>query len=511
MRSGGKYGDRFGWAVLTPRTGLLLLVASTLAGCATISGLDTAEVRSDLDSWNARVYEEGAALHAATETRVASIEQDAATQRGDTTRPHGLGELYVAGITNNYRLMVARKSIDVADAELVNATLRFFPSLNGTLSAVQTHQNILDSDNVVFKKGKAEYPTYNALLEAKMPLFNLENLFEHRKATAGSRKAQVEYIGTAQTYVRDLIAAFLDLAEANAIIDEYKQKTRLISRRVETERLLQESAGGRPEIVASFEQQLSDAKAHLVTDEGRRKQAMARLYELTGIDVKAVSGAVNVKSLALPVEDIDSLRTLAARNNVQYLAKQYEVDMFQDELNSAQSRDFAPKINAFATAEYEDRGGSQFGGGSTSVQSTVGIEMKVPIFNGEGQGYKSLPANAEYELAVAELGLLRREIDSDLTRAFYDFSAARDRIKSDNRTIARGKDIIYLVNQRIESDNAVSTEGLQSELEQAEFVRQRQQTSFDLLRQWLTVKYLLGALSENDIAIFSGAPLPPNG
>ena len=143
------------------------------------------------------------------------------------------------------------------------------------------------------------------------------------------------------------------------------------------------------------------------------------------------------------------------------------------------------------------------------MQKTVGIEMKVPLFNSEGQGYKSLTANAEYERALAELGLLRRQVDSDLTRAYYDYNAARDRIASDNRTVAKGKDILYLVNQRIASDNAVSTEGLQSELEQAGFIRQRQQTSFELLRQWLKVKYLLGALSENDIVIFSGGALPP--
>lgn len=491
------------------RFGVLLLLAGGLAGCATTAGLNTAEVRTDLQSWNARVYEQGEALHAKTEAAVATVEDEAVAQRGEDTTPRSLGELYAAGITNNYRILAAKKTVDVADAELVNATLRYFPSLNGTISAVQTHQNILASDNAVFQKGEANYPTYNALIEAKLPIVNFENMFAHRKATAGTRKAEVEYIGTAQTYVRDLIAAFIDLAEANAIIDEYKQKSRLIGNRAATERILQDSSGGQPEIVASFEQQLSDMKAHLVSDQGRRKDAIARLYELTGIDVTAVTGAVNIKALQLPVDDLEGLRTLAANNNVQYLAKQYEVDMFEDDLAGAQSADFAPRINAFATAEYEDRGGSQFGGGSTSVQKTVGIEMKVPLFNSEGQGYKSLTANAEYERALAELGLLRRQVDSDLTRAYYDYNSARDRIASDNRTVAKGKDILYLVNQRIQSDNAVSTEGLQSELEQAGFIRQRQQTSFELLRQWLKVKYLLGALSENDIVIFSGGALPP--
>jgi outer membrane protein TolC len=489
------------------RIGTSLLIVPLLAGCMATTKLDPATVRSDLQGWNAEVYEQGEQLNSVTEQRTAQIEADqlaARTGDGADVKSLTLAELYEAGITNNYRLLAARKSMDIADAELVNATLRFFPSINGTVSAVQTNQNILASDNQVFQKGQASYPTYNAVLEARMPILNMENIFNQREAEAGTRKAAVEYIGTAQMYVRDLIAAYLDLAEANAIIAEYQEKIRLVGNRAETERQLDEASGGRPEVVASFEQQLSDLKAHLISDQGRRRDAVATLYELTGLDVGAVRGGVKIADLQLPANQLEDLRTLAGRNNVQYLAKQYEVDMFEENAKGALAADFGPRLNVFGTAEYEDRKGSQFGGGSTTVQNTLGIELKVPLFNGDGNGYKSIPASAERDRAVAELGVILRNVDSDLTRAYYNFEAARDRMAADRRTVQRGKDIIYLVNQRIESENAVSTEGLQSQMELAGFVRQRQQTTFEMLRAWLTIKYLLGALSEDDIAIFSG-------
>lgn len=490
------------------RVGTALLLTPFLAGCMATAGVNPATVRSDLESWNAKVYQEGEQLNGQTEKRTAQVEADqlaARTGDGANVKSLTLAQLYEAGLQNNYHILAAKKGIDVADAELVNATMRFFPSLNGSVSAVQTSQNILASDNQVFQKGQATYPTYNALLELRMPILNMENVFNQKQAAAGTRKATVEYIGAAQIYVRDLIAAYIDLAEANAVITEYNEKIRLVGNRAETERQLDQASGGRPEVVASFEQQLSDYKAHLISDGGRRRDAVSKLYELTGLDVGAVRGGVRLADLQLPADQLEDLRTLLARNNVQYLAKQYEVDMYQEGLNGALAADFGPRLNVFGTAEYEDRKGSQFGGGSTTVEHTVGVELKVPLFNGEGQGYKSLPANAEYERATAELGVILRNVDSDLTRAYYDFHAASDRLAADKRTVQRGKDIIYLVNQRIESENAVSTEGLQSELELAGYVRQRQQTSFEMLREWLTIKYLLGALSEADIAIFSGA------
>ena len=494
------------------RFGVALLLTTALSGCASTMGgpVDTATVRQDMQSWNAKVYQDGAELTKQTQTRIdqqTSADDEVLTKSQAVRRSVPLGELYEAGIRSNYDIVLARKGIAVANADLTNATLAFFPSLNGTVSAVYTDQNILSSDNQVFQQGEAKYPTYNALLEARMPLFNLENVFNRAKATAETRKAQVEYIGAAQTYVRDLISAYLDLAEANAVIFEYQTKIGLVGTRVTAEQKVQGTAGGQPEIVASFEQQLSDLRAHLASDMGRRDDATARIYELTGMKVTGVTGAVKVSSLHLPANNFDDLRTLAGQNNVQYLAKQYEADMSQGDLNASRAHDFGPKVNAIATGEYEDRKGSQFGGGATTVQGTVGVELKVPIFNTDGTGYKSLPADAQYEQKLAELGKLRREIESDLNRAYSDYRSDADRLGDDNRTVAKGDQILSLVSQRVANENAPSTEGLQAKLDQAEFIRQRQQTIFDLLRQWLAVKYLVGALSENDIAIFS--PLPP--
>ena len=495
---------------LSLKIGLSLLLTTALAGCASTAGVvDQAAVRQDLQAWNAKVYKDGEELSKQTETRVAAQQQasdDLQDKSAAIKRAVSLGELYEAGLKNNYDIILARKSIDAADANLTNATLAFFPSLNGTLSAVYTDQNILASDNQVFQKGEAQYPTYNALLEARLPLINLENVFNKEKADAGTRRAHVEYIGAAQGYVRDLIAAYIDLAEANAIVAEYKQKIALVGNRAAAERKVQSNSGGQPEIVASFEQQLSDLEAHYSSDVGRRKEAESKLFELTGIHITDVTGSVKVADLKLPAANFDDLRTLAGQNNVQYLAKMYEADMSQGDLNAAKAHDFSPKLNAIGTAEYEDRKGSQFGGGSTTVQGTVGVELKVPIFNSEGQGYQSLPANAEYEKKIAEVGQVLRQIDSDLDRAYGDYEAAQGRLGDDNRTVAKGKDILYLVNQRIANENAPATEGLQSKLDQAGFIRQRQQTTFDLLRAWLQVKYLVGALSENDIAIFSAVP-----
>src|SRR5690606_2019972 len=112
-----------------------LLVLPLLAGCMSTTASDPAAVRADLQAWNAEVYKQGEQLNAATEKRTAQVESDQQAARlgdGANARSLTLDELYVAGIANNYRLMAARKSIDVADAELVNATMRFFPSLNGT-------------------------------------------------------------------------------------------------------------------------------------------------------------------------------------------------------------------------------------------------------------------------------------------------------------------------------------------------------------------------------------------
>ncbi|RUT30258.1 TolC family protein [Arsenicitalea aurantiaca] len=484
---------------------LSLLAAALLAGCGHQTGLISAQaVNGDLARWNASVAEQGVRMNASTSDQVMALAADQEALRAQNASAVSLGTLYANGIANNYHIRIAQRQTDVADAELVNAAMRFFPRLSGTVSAVRTNQNILDSDNEVFEQGRAVYNTYNAALEAKVPILDLEILFNYRKTEVAQRKSYVEYIGTAQMFIRDLIGAYIDIAEANAVIAEYEERLRLVGNRAHVERQLQAAGSGRPEVTLSFEQQVSDMQGQLVDHKARRQMAMSRIYELTGMNVGAVSGQVRVADVVLPANQLHDLRTLALRNNVQYLAKQYELDMFTEELYRASAADFGPRLNAFGTYEYEDRGGSQFGGGSTTVQGVAGIELKVPIFNAEGNGYQSLPARARHAKVVEELALTRREIDTMLTRAHANYDAARQRLAMDQRTLARGQDIIYLINRRIAEANAVNTEGLQTRLEQAAYERQRQQTQFQMLREWLTIKYLVGGLSEADIALFSG-------
>ena len=477
---------------------LLVGTSVALTGCATGGNL-APQATADVNSWAATAEAQAAAMDAG-----APVNQPDAAAPQAVLATASLVELYQRGVDYNPTIKAARARVAVADAELTNAVFRFFPSLTGTATRTHTYQNILDSDNQVFQQGWADYGTSNAALEARIPLFNLENVFNLKKIDAQQRMSYVEYVGAAQTFTRDLMIAYVDLAEINAIIDEYRDRVQLLSTRASSERQRQSAGGGGVEIALGFEQELSDARAQLNVQQARLQGVIIRIEQLTGAEIGAVRGHVPLASLSLPVDNLDGLIALALSNNPHYIAKTYEVQAFDEEISRAMASDFAPTVDGFATYEWEDRAGSQFGGGSETVQTVVGFQLTVPLFNSGGSGYQSNTAIARNQQISAELAMVASETRAAVATAYANYQAARGRIQQDDNTVRTGSQLISLINQRVADSGGTMYDDLDARLDQASYQRQRQQAQFQLLREWVNIQHLTGALSEADVQIFSG-------
>ncbi len=478
----------------------MALLLASVAGCATLEssqGVST-QASADLNSWSSDVDKQLAEMNAS-----GTVSSYASPGQVLDDRPViGIGELYRTGLSSNHRIAAASAQVQAADAELANAALRFFPSVTGRASMTGTYQDIIDSDNQVFQQGEAYYETSNVALEMRMPIVNIESVFNARKTAAARRKSYVEYIDTAQTYVRDLVLAYVDVAEADAVLVEYRDRVRLLSNHVAGERQRSAAGSGSPEAVKRYEQELANARSQLTLQETRREVALSRIRELTGETVGGVKGHVDLAALALPSPDASTLTNLALRNNARYAAKRYELEVFDDEVRRAAASDFGPTLDAFGSYEYEDRGGSQFGGGAITVQGVLGVELSVPIFNARGNGYQVTTARARNQQISAELAMVRRETESSIALALGNYMLAQQRITHDRAAVGAGSGLISLVGQRIDAGGAIQGEDLEAKLDQASYRRQLAQAEFQLLREWITIKYLVGAISEADIAIF---------
>lgn len=482
-------------------TFVLFAAAASVAitGCASTSL--KAGTSADVSSWAASVETQAASMQQELPPAQAAVAAGPAKALASAS----LSDLYQAGISFSPQIKVARARVNVADAELSNAAFRFFPSITGTLTRTHTFQNILNSDNQVFRQGEANYGTSNAALEASMPLVSLENIFNYRKTDAQLRMSYVQYVGAAQTFIRDLVIAYIDLAEVNAVISEYNERVQLLSSRARSERERQSNGNGNVELALGFEQELSDARAQLAIQQARLQGVTIRIEELTGVKVGSVRGHVSLSKLALPVSNLDGLIDLALTNNPRYVAKTYEVDAFDADVARAVANDFSPKVDVFASREWEDRGGSQFGGGSETVQSVVGVRMTVPVFNSGGNGYQFSTAVARNQQISAELAMVASETRAAVAAAFANYQAARARMQQDGNTISKGSQLISLIAQRVSESGGTMYDDMEAKLDQASYRRQHQQAQFQLLREWVNIRHLTGALSEADVQIFSGS------
>ena len=160
------------------------------------------------------------------------------------------------------------------------------------------------------------------------------------------------------------------------------------------------------------------------------------------------------------------------------------------------AEDFAPRLEGFARAEYEDREASRFGGGSETFDATVGLRLTVPIFNASGQGYRSFEARSDARLAILNEANLHRALDVEVRALANELDAYRRLIVKSEGAFNSANKLLASAKRRVASGQAVPIEVLRQQLQVERAREWVERSRYSFIRSWARLSFLTGAAFE---------------
>lgn len=478
----------------------VILSLSTLAGCG--DGMTSRATPERLDSLlsdgidgerQAAISDRFESVLANNETAAALQAQfDAETNASSPTV--SLNDTLTAALERNPDIGRAAQRVNRADAERLNAIFGYTPQITFTANYAQNEQNVIESDNAVFQLGTASYPSLDANVEIRQPIFDLGRIYGLRLASTMRSSAEVEYIATVQRIMFETFDTYIRAAQIRNRLTSLQRRQSLLNQQLRAQVSRTDAGIGVNSSQESLRVEIANIGVDLSQERLKYSAALSELAYLSGTriqDVTLLTPPAGAFGTERNVSVEQAIQT-ASENNLELLGAIIEVAEDDIRKRQAISADFAPVLEAFARAQYEQREASRFGGGSTTFDAIYGVRLVVPLFNSDGQGYSNLIARVDFRDALLTYFAKRRQISTDIQSTHERMAEISRSVTDSRRAVAAARNLVAA--ERALIDAGRSEEFLVAALEVRVVQAQERVRYYELeyLRAWARFEYLSG-------------------
>jgi outer membrane protein TolC len=426
--------------------------------------------------------------------KVVALVADFNAQDTDPSGGISLTQALDQALEGNIEIGRAAQDINAADVARLSAIFGYLPQVRATINVTTIEQVIVRSDNTVFNAGTAQYGSLDYTLEIEQPLIDLSRIFQIKIANTARSGAEVGYIAAVQKAMFDTFSAYLTASQTQQRKQILLRRASLVSRQISRERSRTDAGLSDPSAVIALQQSYSSLQVDASAAEIAQARALGELMRLTGASITSVlppqtpSNMRGVERRVSVAQAIDS----ANENNPNILRSVVEVAEYDQRRLQSISADFSPVLSAFGRLVVEDRDGSRFGGGSETEDTIVGVRMVIPIFNADGQGYRTLTSNVDFKQAVLGYANQKRQISAQIRGVHGQLTSLTKAISGAQSAAQSARKLVRAEKARV--DAGTSQDFLVTELESRALAARSivQEYQVDYFRAWGELQYLSG-------------------
>ncbi|MGO0788779.1 TolC family protein [Herbaspirillum seropedicae] len=337
------------------------------------------------------------------------------------TRPVSLGEAIYIAICRSPRVRARWSEINVQAAAVGESAAPLLPSITGTLSRINDKTETSTSLGEGSNSGKSN----TAYLGLSYRLFDFgartANLDVNRKLL---RAAYISRDAIVQRVIEDVVQGYFDVSNARTLLAAKLRDVELASRTVEVARRREASGSG-----ANYETlQAETALAKILLEKIRAQAELRRASASLMYALGTFEDDIEIKD----VEEAPGGNLLTKQFYVQ-LAHEFHPALLsaRAEIESAKRRIDA--INAegkpsldFNSNFYKNGRPGQSISSVDTKETTVGVSLNIPIFDGFANNYKLVGARAQFEKKESELADTEQQITRDVLKAYADAVSSND-------------------------------------------------------------------------------------
>jgi len=350
---------------------------------------------------------------------------------------------------------------------------------------------------------------HNYSVNLSQPLFDMSKYADYQRGEAVANSADMEMIKAQQKLITDVAEAFF-----NVLLQRESLQTAGAAKQAFSQQLAQMQASlqvgeGTKADVAEAQANHDKAIAQEISARNDLQVANGLYQNLTGLNADEVQ-AIPEKCLSLsaPAMDLKEAMQLAAQNNIEVRAAQFQIEQAKADVIAANGVHL-PVVTLQASyganwsrGEGENALDSLFGTTSKSRNSQVGVYVSVPLLAGGGQLSQSREAAYRREQTRDLLVDAQRKARHNARIAYLGITNGRALWNAQNQAIKSAKDKMESTIYGRKLGLRTTVDELNAQQSYYESVRDSAQARYQYLNATLQLSAIVGRLGYRQLAAF---------
>jgi len=372
----------------------------------------------------------------------------------------------------NARVQLTEEALKQAESRSAQSRAALLPDLSGAFTEESATRSLtamglqltLPIPGFQFPTFVGPFTTMDARVSASQSVFDFSSIrrFQASKVGVGAAKADVN--GSAEQVAALVARAYLAAVRAEADVEAAKAN-RTLSEAVLKQAENQKAAGTGTgiEITRARVQLANDRQRLLVAENGRRA---AGLQLLRAVGLRLDTELVLTDKLQYVAVDAVTMEQAKA----QALKERPDLEAQQERESSARLSASATKLERLPTvAAFGDYGSSGVGFDNSMPTRTIGISVRVPLFDGGRRDARRAESASQYRAEKVKTNDLKEQIELDVRLALDTLRSAEEQVKVSKEGLDLAENELAQARRRYEAGVAIGVEvtDAQSRLERA--------------------------------------------
>jgi len=414
-----------------------------------------------------------------------------------TTASHAenLLDIYRLALKNDPQLRAAEAANRAAQATRGQSRAAFLPQINLEANYNQVDSKVVKTSSPLAKSDN--YPSQDYTLSLKQSIYHHEYYVQLRQTDAAIAAADAQFEAAKQGTVLRVAQAYFNLLAAQDNLTTAEASKRAISQQLrQTQQRFEvglsaitdvhEAQAGYDAAVAAelaAQNQLDIANENLREIIGQAPMALAVLKD-------------EVPLLSPEPANIDEWVGTAQKQNLSLLASEASSRVAAEELNRRQAGHY-PTLDLVANQRHSDDTEATYG--SEADNTTVSLQLNVPIFSGGLTTSQTREARALYEQATENLEQQRRATTREARSAYLGVVAGISQVKARKQALSSAQTALEATQAGFEVGTRTAVDVLNAQQVRFQAQSEYYKSRYDYILATLQLKQAAGNLSETDL------------
>jgi outer membrane protein len=373
---------------------------------------------------------------------------------------------------------------------------------NSVLSKFGQNPSGLGQNPLIFFAGGTNVDFWNsaASITLTQPLYHHELWVQLRQADSQVAEAEARYALEQQNLIQRTAEAYFDILFAEDSLEFTRAEQRAIQQQLEEAKARFEV--GLIPITDVHEAQAAhdQNRANIIQTENQLDHAQESLQVIIG-DHSARLDKLKETFPATPPEPkaIDDWSTQAQQNNLNIIAVSNQLETAKKNID-LQFAGHLPSLDLVGSAGFTDNDRPY--GISTEYQ-LIGMQVKVPVYEGGGVNSRVRQARYQYEAAQENLDGLRRSVKRDVKDAYRGVIASISQIEALQASRVSAASALEATEVGLEVGTRTMVDVLTEQRNLFRTKRDYARARYDYLLNSLKLKQAAGILKEEDLVVIN--------